>query len=114
MSTFSMVHRIGVPLLPSTLLQSSKTCEKMLCLWDIYGLTWPEGDRAIVFNLKQRFSRLLSEIVPFCGRESWQQTAKREWMGSAAAVAVSCTSSSSSASAQLHHQKEVTDDSPNA
>lgn len=79
--TFSALHREAVPLAPKAMLQSPRLCESILRLWDVYGLNWAQGDRAAAFQLKQRYLRNMVEVVHLCGRDSWQNVARREWLG---------------------------------
>lgn len=76
MTTCSSQHHNVVPLLPRTMLQDVASCRRILDLWELYGLTWPAGDRAAVFQLK-RAAQQEVEVVPLCGRQvhtigAWQ------------------------------------------
>merc|ERR1712228_971024 len=69
--TFSATHRVAVPLLSRSVLQSADICRQMLKLWDIYGLVWPQGDRTALYQIRQRFARMV-DIVGTNGRDAWR------------------------------------------
>merc|ERR1712039_522039 len=78
--TFSARDRTAVPLVTRQMLQSTEVAKTVLRLWDIYGLTWENGDRASIFQLRNRYARNTVEIVPFCGREPWHVINNRDWL----------------------------------
>lgn len=69
--TFSARHRVAVPLLSRPVLQSADICKQMLKLWDIYGLVWPQGDRTSLYQIRQRFARMV-DVVGTNGRDTWR------------------------------------------
>merc|ERR1719149_626141 len=55
LGTWSAPHRRSVPLLTKPMLQDLSVCEETLQLWDVYGLTWPSGDRTAAFQLMRKY-----------------------------------------------------------
>lgn len=91
MCTYSARHRIAVPLLSKTMLESLVVCKNILKLWDIYGLTWPQGDRTAPYQIRQRFVRQM-DVVQANGREPWKHVGTLQY-GVAAAKQTSSASS---------------------
>jgi len=79
--TYSTLFRVAVPLLSKAMLHSCKVCESIVRLWDFYGLTWATGDRASVYQLRQRCMCRVGEVVPLCGREPIYSVVRMDWMG---------------------------------
>jgi hypothetical protein len=77
--TFNSKHHAVVPLLSRSMLHDSGACKKILHLWDIYGLTWPAGDRASPYQLKLRGEKIHSEVVQICGNQPMRHAISGEW-----------------------------------
>lgn len=77
--TFCARHRVSVPMLPRTALYSTSTFERILRLWDIFGLAWPSSDRTAVFQLKQKYGRHEDFVVRLCGSSHRRCLARTEW-----------------------------------
>lgn len=77
--TFNSQHHNVVPMLSRSQLHDSNVCQSILELWDLYGLTWPAGDRAASYQLKLRGEKFQGEVVPLCGNQPLRHAVQMEW-----------------------------------
>jgi len=79
LTTFNAQNHVVVPLLSRSMLHDVSMCQNILRLWDLFGLTWPAGDRAARHLLTQKGTRPPSEVVPLSGNQPMRHIGQGEW-----------------------------------
>lgn len=65
--TYSARLHLAVPLMTKATLHQLEGCRQILELWDLYGLTWPDGDR-VAPQRARLWDTHHVQFVPCCGR----------------------------------------------
>jgi len=65
--TFDARIHDAIPLLSRAHLHDESCAYRVLRLWDFFGLSWSQGDRAAAYQVRQKSASIDTHIVPFCG-----------------------------------------------
>lgn len=94
--TYSTSYKEAVPFVHQSLLQSQDLGETVLKLWDIYRLTWTNGEKTALFKLRQKMLSCPVGYAPLCGRDSWAYILRQDWIGVERRIEIASTAASRS------------------
>ncbi|CAE7768270.1 acdA, partial [Symbiodinium pilosum] len=79
--SWSALHREAVPFVAKPMLQNTEVGASVLRFWDVYGLTWAQGEKTSIHKLRSQAMRHNFSAVSLNGREPWTFVMRQEWLG---------------------------------
>jgi len=79
--SWSALHREAVPFVSKLMLQNIEVGKSVLRFWDVYGLTWAQGEKTSIHKLRSLAMKHNFSAVGLNGRDPWTFVMRQEWLG---------------------------------